>query len=338
MAATNDAPDARRRRRRSTKAAAAGVAASLLALACAGAYAQAYPSKAVRLIVPFAAGGSTDIIGRVIAQKLNEAWGQPVLVDNRAGGSTVIGTDIVAKAPPDGHTLLVTPAPFTIVPSLMAKLPYDPQKDFEPITLINTTPLVVVVHPGVPAKSVKELIALARAKPGALNYGSSGSGGSNHLAGELFNAMAGVKMVHVPYKGNAPALADLVGGHVDLVFNGLTSALPLIKAGKLRALAVTSLGRASALPDSPTLDESGLKGFQAVAWNGLTAPARTPREVIARINADVLKVVRSPDLIDKLKAEGSDPVGSTVEQYAAFLRDEIAKWSKVIKFANIKSL
>ena len=300
--------------------------------------AQTYPAKAVRLVVPFAAGGSTDIIGRVIAQKLNEMWGQPVLVDNRAGGSTVIGTDIVAKAPPDGHTLLVTPAPFTIVPSLIQKLPYDPHKDFEPITLINTTPLVVVVHPGVPAKSIKELVALAKAKPGALNYGSSGSGGSNHLAGELFNAMAGVKMVHVPYKGNAPALTDLVGGHVDVVFNGLTSALPLIKSGKLRALGVTSLRRSAALPESPTLDESGLKGFQAVAWNGLTAPARTPKPVIDKINADVLKVIRSPELVEKLKAEGSDPVGSSVDQYAGFLQEEIAKWNKVIKFAHIKGL
>lgn len=312
--------------------------ATTLCVCTAMAHAQSFPSKPVRLIVPFAAGGSTDIVGRTLAQKLNEMWGQPVVVDNRAGGSTVIGTEIVAKAPPDGHTLLVTPAPFTIVPSLSPKLPYDPQKDFEPITLINTTPLVVVVHPGVPARSVKELVALARAKPGALNYGSSGSGGSNHLAGELFNAMAGVKMVHVPYKGNAPALTDLVGGHVDLVFNGLTSALPLIKSGKLRALGVTSLKRASALPESPTLDEQGLKGFQAVAWNGLTAPARTPKETIVKLNTDVLKVIRSPELAEKLKAEGSDPVGSTVEEYGAFLREEIAKWRKVIQFANIKGL
>jgi tripartite-type tricarboxylate transporter receptor subunit TctC len=301
-------------------------------------HAQSYPSKAVRLVVPFAAGGSTDIIARVLAQKLNEMWGQTVIVDNRAGGSTVIGTDLVAKAPPDGHTLLITPAPFTIVPSLTTKLPYDPQKDFEPVTLINTTPLVVVVHPGVPAKSIKELIALAKSRPGALNYGSSGSGGSNHLAGELFNAMAGVKMVHVPYKGNAPALIDLVGGHVDLVFNGLTSALPLIKSAKLRAIGMTSLKRAGALPEVPTLDEQGLKGFQAVAWNGLMAPARTPKDVIAKLNADVLKVIRSPELVEKLKAEGSDPVGSSVADYTAFLRDEIAKWAKVIKFANIKGL
>jgi tripartite-type tricarboxylate transporter receptor subunit TctC len=302
------------------------------------AQAQSYPAKPVRLVVPFAAGGSTDIIARVLGQKLNEMWGQPVLVDNRAGGSTVIGTEIVAKAPPDGHTLLVTPAPFTIVPSLAAKLPYDPQKDFEPITLINTTPLVVVVHPGVPAKSVKELAALAKSKPGVLNYGSSGSGGSNHLAGELFNSMAGVKMVHVPYRGNAPALTDLIGGHVDVVFNGLTSALPFIKSGKLRALGVTGLQRSSTLPAVPTLDEAGLKGFQAVAWNGLSAPARTPKNVIDKINADVLKVIRAPELVEKLKAEGSDPVGSSVEQYTRFLREEIAKWNKVIRLANIKGI
>ena len=311
---------------------------SCLLAAAATVQAQSFPNKAVRLVVPFAAGGSTDIIGRTVGQKLSEMWGQPVVVDNRPGGSTVIGTDAVAKSAPDGHTLLITPAPFTIVPSLIAKLPYDPARDFEPITLINTTPLVVVVNPGVPAKTMKELISLAKRNPGALNYGSSGSGGSNHLAGELFNAMAGVKMVHIPYKGNAPALTDLVGGHVDVVFNGLTSAMPLIKSGKLRALAVTSLTRAGALPGMPTLDEAGLKGFQAVAWNGLTAPARTPKEVIARINADVLKVIRSPELVERLRSEGSDPVGNTPAQYSAFLRDEIAKWGKVIKFAGVKGL
>ena len=311
---------------------------SCLLLVAATAQAQIYPSRVVRLVVPFAAGGSTDIVGRTVGQKLNEIWGQPVVVDNRPGGSTVIGTDVVAKSPPDGYTLLVTPAPFTIVPSLTAKLPYDPAKDFEPITLINTTPLVVVVHPGVPAASVKELIALAKRRPGALNYGSSGSGGSNHLAGELFNAMAGVKMVHIPYKGNAPALTDLIGGHVDVVFNGLTSAMPFIKSGKLRALAVTSLARAGALPDMPTLDELGLKGFQAVAWNGLTAPARTPKDVIGKINSDLLKVIRSPELVERLKAEGSDPVGNSPAEYSAFLRDEISKWAKVIKFAGVKGL
>ena len=310
----------------------------LLFLPSLTALAQAYPSKTVRLVVPFAAGGSTDIIGRTLAAKLTEIWGHTVIVDNRPGGSTVIGTEIVAKSPPDGHTLLVTPAPFTIVPSLMAKLPYDPQKDFEPITLINTTPLVVVVHPGVPAKNIREFVAVAKAKPGALNFGSSGSGGSNHLAGELFNAMAGVKMVHIPYKGNAPALVDLVGGHVDAVFNGLTSAIPLIRGGKLRALGVTSLTRAGAMPDVPTLDEQGLKGFLAVAWNGLTAPARTPKDVISKINADVLKLVKTPELVERLKADGSDPAGYSVEQYQKFLRDETAKWAKVIAAAGVKGL
>ena len=298
--------------------------------------AQTYPAKAVRLVVPFLAGGSTDIVGRTVAQKLNEMWGQPVVVDNRPGGGTTIGTEAVARAAPDGYTLLVTPAPFTINPSLLAKIPYDALNDFAPITLINTTPLVMVVHPGVPAKTVKELIALAKAKPGKLNFGSSGTGGSNHLAGELFDAMAGVKMVHIPYKGNAGALTDIVGGHLDVVYNGLTSALALIKGGKLRVLAVTSLQRTAALPDVPTLNESGLKGFEAVAWNGLTAPAKTPREVILKINADVLKIVNSPELKERLKAEGSDPVGSSPEQFAAFLRSEVAKWAKVIKIAGVK--
>lgn len=301
-------------------------------------YAQNYPNRGIRLIVPFAAGGSTDIIARTLGQKLTEAWGQPVVIDNRPGGSTVIGTDIVAKSAPDGYTFLVTPAPFTIVPSLADKLPYNPQTDFEPVTLINTTPLVLVVNPSVPARDVKELIALARANPGKLNFGSSGSGGSNHLAGELFNVVAGVKMVHIPYKGNAPALTDLVGGHVDIVFNGLTSAIALIKGGKLRALAVTSLKRSPALPDIVTLDEAGLKGFQAVAWNGLTGPARTPRDVVAKMTTEVARIVKTPELLERLRAEGSDPVGSTTEQYAAFLRDEIAKWRKVIAFANLKGL
>ena len=300
--------------------------------------AQAYPSKSVRLVVPFAAGGSTDIVARTLAPRLTEMWGQTVVVDNRPGGSTVIGTEIVAKSPPDGHTLFVTPAPFTIVPSLMKRLPYDPQKDFEPVTLINTTPLVVVVHPGVPAKNIKEFIALAKSRPGTLNFASSDSGGSNHLAGELFNAMAGVKMVHIPYKGNAPALVDLLGGHVDAAFNGLTSAIPLIRGGKLRALGMTSLARAGAMPDVPTLDEQGLKGFLAVAWNGLTAPARTPKPVIDKINADVLKIVKTPEMIERLKADGSDPAGYSVEQYQKFLRDETAKWARVIAAAGVKGL
>jgi len=299
--------------------------------------AQTYPSKPIRLIVPFAAGGSTDIIARAVGMRLSEMLGQPVIVDNRPGGGTVIGTDAVARSAPDGHTLLVVPAPFTINPSLLPKLPYDPLADFTPITLINTTPLVVVVNPSVPARNVKELIALAKSKPGALNYGSSGAGGSNHLAGELFQAMAGVKMVHIPYKGNAPALTDLVGGHVDLVFNGLTSAYPLIKSGRIRPLAVTSARRSAVLPEMPTLSESGLKGFEAVAWNGLAGAAKTPPEIVDRLAGAVRKVVDNPEIRERLKADGSDPVGSTPAEFARFLRDEIAKWAKVIKLSGAKA-
>jgi len=299
--------------------------------------AQTYPNKPVRFIVPFAAGGSTDIIARAVGTRVSELIGQPVVVENRPGGGTVIGTETVARSSPDGYTLLVVPAPFTINPSLLPKLPYDSLNDFTPITLINTTPLVVVVNPSVPARSVKELIALAKSKPGTLNYGSSGTGGSNHLAGELFQVMAGVKMVHIPYKGNAPALTDLVGGHVDLVFNGLTSAYPLIKSGRIRALAVTSARRSAVLPEMPTLDEAGLKGFEAVAWNGLAGPAKTPAEVVDRLSDAVRKVVGNPEIRERLKAEGSDPVGSTPAEFAKFLRDEITKWAKVIKLSGAKA-
>ncbi len=300
-------------------------------------HAQGYPTKPVRFIVPFAAGGSTDIIARTVGARVSELIGQQVIVDNRPGGGTVIGTEAVARSAPDGHTLLVVPAPFTINPSLLPKLPYDPLADFTPITLINTTPLVVVVNPSVPARTVKELIALAKSKPGALNFGSSGTGGSNHLAGELFNSMAGVKMVHIPYKGNAPALTDLVGGHVDLIFNGLTSAYPLIKSGRIRPLAVTSIRRSAVLPDMPTLDESGLKGFEAVAWNGLAGPAKVPAEVVDRLSSAVRKVLGNAEVRERLKSEGSDPVGSTPAEFARFIRDEIAKWAKVIKLSGAKA-
>lgn len=301
------------------------------------AQAQNYPNRPVRFVVPFAAGGSTDIVARTLGAKLSEVLGQSFIVDNRPGGGTVIGTESVARSPADGYTLLVVPAPFTINPGLLPKLPYDPLNDFTPITLINTTPLVVVVNPSVPARDIKALIALAKAKPGMLNYGSSGTGGSNHLAGELFQAMAGVKMVHVPYKGNAPALTDLVGGHVDLVFNGLTSAYPLIKSGKLRPLAMTSMRRSQVLPDMPTLDESGLKGFEAVAWNGLAGPAKTPQEAVDRLSNAVRKVLTNPEMRERLRSEGSDPVGSTPAEFAKHLRDEIAKWARVIKLSGAKA-
>jgi tripartite-type tricarboxylate transporter receptor subunit TctC len=314
------------------------VAFCVLLIAALGAQARAFPDRPVRLVVPYTAGGSTDLIARALGHELSAMWGQPVVIDNRPGAGTIIASDIVARSAPDGHTLLVTTTSFTIVPSLTARLPYDPDKDFEPITLLSTTPLVLVVNPSVPARSVTELIALAKARPGQLHFGSAGSGGSNHLAGELFNAMAGVKLVHIPFKGNAPALNDLVGGHVDVLFNGLPSAIPLIKAGKLRPLAVTSLTRAGALPDVPTLDEMGLKGFRAVAWSALSAPARTPEAVIAKISADARKVLHTPALVQRLKAEGSDPVGNSPEEFAAFLREETVTWRKVIELAGIKAL
>lgn len=308
----------------------------LLALAL-SVNAQHYPLRAVRLIVPMAAGGSTDISARALARQLTDTWKQNVVVENRPGATTVIGTEAVARAAPDGYTLLVTLAPFAVNPSLRAKLPYDTLADFAGITLINTTPLVIVVNPSVPARSVKELIALARAHPGKLNFGSAGSGGSNHLAGELFKTMANVKMVHIPYKGNAPALTDLVGGHVDLIFNGVLSALPLIESGKLRALAITSRERSPVLPDLPTVSESGLKGFEAVAWVGLSAPARTPREVIMRVNADSVRIIRSAEFSGRLARGGSIPAGNSPEQYTTFIRDEIAKWGKVVKFTGAKA-
>ena len=308
-----------------------------LCFAIAAASAQTYPARAVRVIVPFPPGG-TDFIGRVVMQKLNEAWGQPVVVENRPGGTTIIGTEIVAKAPPDGYTLLVTPVPFAIVPSVSPKLPYDPVQDFAPIALFNITPLVFVVNPIVPARNIKDLIALAKARPGGLNFATSGVGSSNHLAGELFNVMAGVRIVHVPYKGSAPAMIDLVGGHVDLAVTTLTSAVPLIKAGKLRPLAVTSLQRSPDYPEIPTMDESGLKGFQAVAWNGLSAPAHTPSEIVSKINADVAKALRSPDVIDKFRREGAQPVIMSAPEFAGFIREELAKWRNVVKVAKIETL
>lgn len=296
-----------------------------------------YPTRPVRLVVPYVAGGSTDIIGRTMAHQLSELWGQSVLVDNRGGGATIIGTDIVAKATPDGHTLSVTTAAFSINPMLFAgKLPYNSAKDFSHIMLINTSPLILVVPPSLPANSIKELVALAKSKGGQMNYGSSGIGGAGHLSGELFNMLGEVKTQHIPYKGNAPALADLMGGRVDFVINGTTSVLGLIQGGKLRALGASSLKRVSALPDVPTLDEAGLKGYSSVAWNGFSTSARTPAWIITKINADGNKALASAEVQKRLKNDGSESAGGTVAQFQTFIQDETTKWTKVIKVANIK--
>jgi tripartite-type tricarboxylate transporter receptor subunit TctC len=297
-----------------------------LALHAAPSFAQTYPAKALRIVVAYAPGGTNDISARAIGQKLTELWGVPV-----------IGTELVAKSPPDGYTLLLTPPSFTTNPTYLPKLPYDTLRDFAPITLLNINPQVLVVNPSVPARTAKELAALARARPGGMNCSSSGSGGANHLACELFNAMAGVKIVHVPYKGNAPSLLAVASGEIDLSVNGVLAAMAMIKAGRVRPVAMTSLKRSHALPELPTLDESGYKGFEAVAWTGLAAPGKTPADIAGKLNSTVVKIVQSPELKERMLAEGSEPVGNTQEQFRAFLQNEIVKWRKVIQVAGLKA-
>ena len=304
-----------------------------LMLATAGASAQGYPTKPIRLVVPYPAGGPLDIMARAIGQKLTEAWKQPVVVDNRAGAGGNIGADFVAKSAPDGYTLLMgAVATHAINPSLYSKIPYDPVKDFAPVALVAQVPNILVVNPAVPAKTVSELIALARAKPGTLNFGSGSTGSTGHLAGELFNTMAGVKMVHIPYKGAAPATADLLGGQVQLMFDNLASALPNVKAGKLRALAVTTLARSAAIPGLPTIAESGLAGFDRTTWFGLLVPAGTPPEIVARLNAEIVRALEAKDMRERLEKMGAEPLSNnTPEHFAAFIRSEAAKYARVVK-------
>jgi tripartite-type tricarboxylate transporter receptor subunit TctC len=297
--------------------------------------AQSYPTKPVRIIVPYAAGGNTDFTARSIADKLTPVFKQQVIVDNRPGGATNIGTEAVAKAAPDGYTLLMGGASNAINMSLFAKLPYDTLRDFEPITLCVQGANVLALHPSVPAKNVKELIAFAKTRPGKLNYGSSGLGSSNQMAGELFKLMANVNIVHVPYKGNAPALTDLLGGHVEMIFSGVPALVPHIESGRIRAIAIGSLKRFPALPKVPTFDESGLKGYEATTWFGLLAPAKTPREIITRLNAEVGKAIQSPDIQQRFTNEGLEPMGGSAESFAKFIRAEIDKYAKVIKAAGI---
>jgi tripartite-type tricarboxylate transporter receptor subunit TctC len=319
-------------------------AMTALAALCAAAFAASpavaqgtYPNKPVRLVVPFPAGGTTDILARAAAQKLSEAWGQQVIVDNRPGAGGNIGADIVAKAAPDGYTLLMgTVGTHAINPSLYAKMPYDHVKDFAPVILVAGVPNVLVVNPDLPIKTVAELIAYAKANPGKLNFASSGSGTSIHLSGELFKVMAGVQMTHVPYKGSAPALTDLMGGQVQLMFDNLPSSLPQIKGGKLRAVAVTSTTRAAALPDVPTVAESGLPGFEASSWFGILAPAGTSKEIIAKINADVQKWLASPEAKEKLLGQGANAAGGSPEDFAKHIQAETAKWAKVVKESGAK--
>ena len=311
--------------------------AVLLVTVAVGAWAQSYPTKPIRIVVPFPGGGATDLLARAAAQKLTEAWGQPVVVDNRPGAGGNIGTELVARAAPDGYTLeMGTVGTHAINASLYAKMPYDHVKDFAPVILVAGVPNVLVVNPALPVTSVQELISYAKANPGKLNFASSGSGTSIHLSGELFKVMAGVQMTHIPYKGSAPALADLIGGQVQLMFDNLPPSLPQIKAGKLRALAVTSVTRAPALPDVPTVAESGLPGFEASSWFGILAPAGTPPDIIARLNAEIGKWLASPEAKEKLLALGANAAGGSPEDFAKHIAAETAKWQKVVKESGAK--
>jgi tripartite-type tricarboxylate transporter receptor subunit TctC len=301
------------------------------------AQAPAYPTKPIRLVVPFPAGGTTDILARAVAQKLTEAWGQPVIVDNRPGAGGNIGSELVAKAAPDGYTLeMGTVGTHAINASLYAKMPYDHVKDFVPVILIAGVPNVLVVHPSVPVTSVAELIAYAKANPGKLNFASSGSGTSIHLSGEHFKVMSGVQMTLVPYKGSAPAVQDLLGGQVQLMFDNLPSALPHIKAGKLRALAVTSAQRAPVLPDVPTIAEAALPGFEASSWFGVLAPAGTSPAIVVKLNAEIAKWLASSEAKEKLQGQGANAAGGPPENFAKHIAAETAKWAKVVKESGAK--
>lgn len=309
-------------------------AAALLAFAAAPALAQGLPS-AIKIIVPFPPGGTTDILARHVAQALGEKVGSTVVVENRPGASGTIGSELVARSAPDGGTLLVTATHHVINPSLFKKLPYDTAKEFTPVALVGSVPNALVVHPSVPAKTVAELITLAKKEPGKLSFGSAGVGGANHLSGELFKYMAGVDIVHVPYKGAAPAMNDLLGGHIPMMFDSLPTVLPAASDGKLRVLAVTSRTRAASLPDVPTLDEAGVKGFEATAWFGLYMPAAGSSPAAAKLEAALREILASPDIKAKFDALGVEPGKLAGKEFAAFVAAEMAKWSDVVQRAHV---
>jgi tripartite-type tricarboxylate transporter receptor subunit TctC len=298
---------------------------------------QPYPAKPIRMIIGFPPGGGTDIVGRIVAQRLSEVLGQQILPDNRGGAAGQIAAELTAKAPPDGYTVMMAHiAAISILPSLIARLPYDAQKDFAPISLVAIGPNLLVVHPSVPARSVKELVALAKARPGQLYFASPGSGSVQHLAGELFKLEAGVNMVHVPYKGSGQSIVDLVAGYVQLNFDSVPPVLPHVRSGRLRALAVTSEKRFSILPDIPTVTESGVAGFDLSTWWGLVAPAAVSKDIIARLETETVKLLRQPDVKEKIAFAGADTVGNTAREFAAFIRSERAKYARIVKDANIK--
>ena len=306
----------------------------LLAVAATSAFAQGYPTKPAKVVVPYPPGGPTDIVARVVSQKLSEQMGQQFIVENRPGAGGNIGAEAVAKSPADGYTLLVATTAHAINPSLFKNLGYNLTKDFAPVSLLTSGPLVIVANPSVPAKNVKELIAMGKAKPGSLNYASSGNGQSTHLSAELFATMAGIKMNHIPYKGSAPALTDVMGGQASLMFDTMLSAMPHVKNGKLKAIAVTSAARSPAAPDVPTVAESGLPGYEAIAWNGLLVPAGTPGDVVAKLNAELKKALDAPDVKDRFSAQGFGAAWNTREAFAKFIQSELDKWAKVVKVSG----
>ena len=294
-----------------------------------------YPARPVRVVVGFPAGGPSDILARLVAQNLAQSTGQQFIVDNRGGASGMIGAELVAKAPADGYTLLVVPATHAVNPSLYKKIAFDTVRDFTPVSLVAEGPFILVVHPSLPVKTAQDLVALARKRPGELNYASAGVGGLPHLAGELFKSMTGVKMNHIPYKGAAPATVDLVAGHVTIMFNNMLSAIPHVKGGRLRAVGVTTLKRSSAVPDMPTIAESGVKGYEVSGWYGVLGPAGLPADVLAKLNAEVNRGMRQPDVVKRLAAEGVDAAGSTPDEFGARIRQEMAKWGGVVKAAGV---
>ena len=310
-----------------------GAIAFLFAAACG---AQTYPSGPIRIVVPFTPGGGTDILARMIGQKLNEAWGQPVVVENRAGASGTIGAAVVAKAPPDGQTALITPAAYASNPALYKQLPYNHARDLAPVSMLASGPLILVVHPSLPVKSIKELIAFCRARPGEINFGSPGAGALPHLSAELFNAMSGIKLVHIPYKGAGAAATDLLAGRIPIYFMNILQSLTYVRNGRLRALGVTTPERSPIAPEIPTIAESGLKGYDMTNWYGLLVPAATPRASVTKLNGEVVRILNLPELKNRLADDGMVVVGSSPEQFAEFLARETAKYAKVIETAGIK--
>jgi tripartite-type tricarboxylate transporter receptor subunit TctC len=307
-----------------------------LALTALTASAQPYPSKPIKVIIGFPPGSGGETQVRLVGQKLTEAWGQPIIVDARPGASGNIATELLVKSPADGYTLQYFPAALAINPSLFPKVPYDLAKDFTPIALLGTFPLVLVEHPGVPARTVAELVALAKAKPGSINFASIGNASPPHLAGELFNQLAGVSLVHVPYKGSAPAQTDLIGGQVQVMFDTTVSAIPHVKAGRTRALAVTTKNRSRLLPDLPSLHEAGIKGYDLYGWGGMVGPAGMPADIAAKLNAEITQALRQPDVAEKLAALGSEPGSMTSAEFGRFIQDEAAKWKKLVVSTGAK--